>query len=115
MCGLAASLMAAEAIRVPFAQSLDLEDFFEKAKERGYTKQGEMFEAHDLAKLIEEILLCETEVLQGPIDQYRRKILEHLAAGYPFLIPHDADHDHRPVEIVLLLICKNAISDEKER
>ena len=29
MCGLAASLMAAEAIQVPFTQNLDLEDFFE--------------------------------------------------------------------------------------
>jgi len=98
MCGLAASLMAAEAIEVPFAENLDLDDFFEMSKERGYTKQGEMFEAHDLAKLIEEILLCETEVLEGPIDRYRRKILEHLAEGYPFLIPHDADHDHRPTK-----------------
>lgn len=98
MCGLAATLMAAEIIKVPFAHDLDLEDLFEDAKEQGFTKQGEMFRAHDLAKLIERVLMCEAEVLTGPIDNHKEKILSHLAAGYPYLIPHDADHDHRPAK-----------------
>jgi len=96
MCGLAASLMAAEIMKTENHLDLELEDFLECAQNSGFTKQGEMFKAEDLASLAVEMLNVDAETIYGSIDSNYEKIISHLMSGNPWLIPHDADHDHRP-------------------
>lgn len=96
MCGLAASLMAGEIMNSPDFDELELDDFLDVAIDNGFTKQGEMFMAEELAQLAEEMLDCESKVLRGSINEHFVEILSHLMEGHPWVIPHDADHDHRP-------------------
>ena len=59
--------------------------------------QGEMFKAEDLAALAEKMLDVEAKTICGTIDENYQSIICHLMEGHPWLVPHDADHDHRPV------------------
>jgi len=97
MCGLAACIMASDVMKTKDYEYLELDDFLEVAIENNFTKQGEMFQAEHLAELAEMVLKCRTEVLYGNINESYQKIMTHLMDGHPWIVPHDADHDHRPV------------------
>ncbi|XP_070620053.1 actin maturation protease isoform X2 [Erythrolamprus reginae] len=74
-----------------------LERIRQVALERGYTAQGEMFSAADMAKLAEEVFPCRTDLLSGGLQgQNQDRILQHLCAGFPVLIPYDEDYNHEP-------------------
>ena len=59
-----------------------------------------MFKAEDLASLAVKMLNVDAETIYGSIDSNYEKIISHLMSGNPWLVPHDADHDHRPVIIL---------------
>ena len=59
-----------------------------------------MFKAEDLASLAVQMLNVDAETIYGSIDSNYEKIISHLMSGNPWLVPHDADHDHRPVIIL---------------
>ena len=99
MCGLAACIMAGEAMDIPDYSDFELDDFLEAAVDNGFTKQGEMFQAEDLASLADQMLDCKSTVLYGGIDENYQSIIMHLMEGHPWIVPHDADHDHRPVSL----------------
>lgn len=69
--------------------SVSLERLVQVAKERGYTAQGEMFSVADMAKLAQETLDCQAELLCGGLGgPNRERVLQHLITGHPLLIPH---------------------------
>ncbi|XP_062995857.1 actin maturation protease [Elgaria multicarinata webbii] len=94
-CGLVALWMAGALLSLPTAVSL--EKIVQVALERGYTAQGEMFSAADMAKLAEGVFPCKTELLSGGLEgQSQERILRHLCTGFPVLIPYDEDSNHEP-------------------
>ncbi|XP_039366185.1 UPF0692 protein C19orf54 homolog isoform X2 [Mauremys reevesii] len=79
------------------SQDVSLERIVQVALERGYTAQGEMFSAADMARLAEELFQCRAELLSGGLEgENRGKILRHLTAGCPLLLPYDEDSNHEP-------------------
>ncbi|XP_007443152.1 UPF0692 protein C19orf54 homolog [Python bivittatus] len=87
--------MAGAPLSLP--SGVPLERIVQVALQRGYTAQGEMFSAADMAKLAEEVFPCTTQLLSGGLQgQNRERILQHLGAGFPVLIPYDEDYNHEP-------------------
>ncbi|XP_054855674.1 actin maturation protease isoform X2 [Eublepharis macularius] len=87
--------MAGTLLHQPRAASL--EEIIQVALERGYTAQGEMFSAADMAKLAEEVFSCQAELLSGGLEgRNQERLLRHLLAGLPLLIPYDEDSNHEP-------------------
>ncbi|XP_072125836.1 actin maturation protease [Mobula birostris] len=85
-CGLVALWMAGHLLNAP--QPVSLEDIVNCAIEKNYTAQGEMFSGDNMVKLAKEVFACHGEVLSGGLLGINKtRILRHLKAGYPVLIP----------------------------
>lgn len=98
-CGLVALWMAGTLLSTPDTDSVSLERLVQVAMERGYTAQGEMFSVADMAKLAQETLDCQTELLCGGLGGPNRdRALQHLITGHPLLIPYDEDFNHEPCQ-----------------
>lgn len=96
-CGLVALWMAGALLSTP--GSVSLERLVQVAVERGYTAQGEMFSVADMAKLAQETLGCQAELLCGGLGGPNRdRVLQHLISGHPLLIPYDEDFNHEPCQ-----------------
>ncbi|XP_066206129.1 actin maturation protease isoform X1 [Saccopteryx leptura] len=96
-CGLVALWMAGTLLVPP--SGIPLERLIKMATERGYTAQGEMFSVADMGRLAEEVLGCRAELLQGGLGGPNRdRVLQHLVAGHPLLIPYDEDFNHEPCQ-----------------
>ncbi|XP_059135565.1 actin maturation protease isoform X1 [Peromyscus eremicus] len=96
-CGLVALWMAGTLLSTP--DSVSLQRLVQVAMERGYTVQGEMFSVADMAKLAQETLDCEAELLCGGLGGPNRdRVLQHLITGHPLLIPYDEDFNHEPCQ-----------------
>ncbi|XP_023669481.2 actin maturation protease isoform X2 [Paramormyrops kingsleyae] len=94
-CGLVALWMAAQLLQ-PSAD-LSMENIVKTAMNQGYTAQGEIFSAHHMALLAEEVIGCWAERLTGGMGGANFcHILKHLADGQPILIPYDEDFNHEP-------------------
>ncbi|XP_029301584.1 actin maturation protease [Cottoperca gobio] len=95
-CGLVALWMSAH-LRQP--QSVDLEAVVQMALSRGYTAQGEMFSADNMALLAEEVCDCKAELLSGGLSgNNAATIIAHLWGRQPVLIPYDEDYNHEPCQ-----------------
>ncbi|CAL8350000.1 unnamed protein product [Arctogadus glacialis] len=96
-CGLVALWMAAH-LRQP-ARPVAMETIVETALKRGYTAQGEMFSARDMALLAGEVCGCRADLLTGGMGGANAAaIVAHLRAGKPVLIPYDEDFNHEPCQ-----------------
>uniref|UniRef100_A0A3Q1IQB7 Actin maturation protease n=1 Tax=Anabas testudineus TaxID=64144 RepID=A0A3Q1IQB7_ANATE len=96
-CGLVALWMAAN-LQQP-QLSIDMETVAETALSRGYTAQGEMFSAKNMALLAEEICGCKAELLSGGLNgDNATTISTHLWGRQPVLIPYDEDYNHEPCQ-----------------
>ncbi|KAK2847288.1 hypothetical protein Q5P01_010287 [Channa striata] len=96
-CGLVALWMAAH-LRQP-QMSIDMETVVQTALDRGYTAQGEMFSAKNMAQLAEEICGCKAELLSGGLNSNNAAaIIGHLWGRQPVLIPYDEDYNHEPCQ-----------------
>ncbi|XP_061072744.1 actin maturation protease isoform X2 [Conger conger] len=94
-CGLVALWMAAHLLQHPLAMTM--ESVVHTAMQRGYTAQGEVFSARDMALLAEEVCGCHAEHLSGGMGgDNSSRIVRHLSAGLPVLIPYDEDFNHEP-------------------
>ncbi|XP_043120001.1 UPF0692 protein C19orf54 homolog isoform X2 [Puntigrus tetrazona] len=94
-CGLVALWMAAHLLQPP--KTVSLETLVQTAKDKGFTEQGEMFSASDMARLAEDVCGCRVQRLSGGMmGENTSVVLEHLAAGQPILIPYDEDFNHEP-------------------
>ncbi|XP_070987928.1 actin maturation protease isoform X3 [Oncorhynchus clarkii lewisi] len=96
-CGLVALWMAGHLLQPPL--SVSMEAVVQTAMDRGYTAQGEMFSASDMAMLAEEVCGCRAELLSGGMSgDNSTAVLKHLADGQPVLIPYDEDFNHEPCQ-----------------
>ncbi|KAI2653656.1 hypothetical protein H4Q32_013974 [Labeo rohita] len=94
-CGLVALWMATHLLQPP--KTVMLETLVQMAKDNGYTEQGEMFSASDMAKLAEEVCGCRVQRLSGGMmGENTAVILKHLAGRQPVLVPYDEDFNHEP-------------------
>lgn len=94
-CGLVALWIAAQ-LQQP-QLNLDMATVVQTAINRAYTAQGEMFSAHDMALLAEEVCCCKAELLSGGLrGDNARSIIKHLWSQQPVLIPYDEDFNHEP-------------------
>ncbi|XP_064359171.1 actin maturation protease [Dromaius novaehollandiae] len=94
-CGLVALWMAAALLEPP--REVSLEQIVQAARDRAFTAQGEMFSAAAMAALAQELFPCRAELLAGGLDgENRPRVLRHLAAGRPLLVPYDEDSNHEP-------------------
>ncbi|XP_041668788.1 UPF0692 protein C19orf54 homolog [Cheilinus undulatus] len=96
-CGLVALWMSAQ-LRQP-QLSVDMETVVQTALSRGYTAQGEMFSADNMALLAEEVCSCKADLLSGGLSgDNAETIITHLWGGQPVLIPYDEDYNHEPCQ-----------------
>ncbi|KAM8902829.1 actin maturation protease isoform 2-T2 [Spinachia spinachia] len=94
-CGLVALWMSTH-LREP-QLCVDMETVVQTALSRGYTAQGEMFSADDMALLAEEVCGCKAELLSGGIKgDNAAAVITHLWGRQPVLIPYDEDYNHEP-------------------
>ncbi|TWW77170.1 hypothetical protein D4764_12G0005600 [Takifugu flavidus] len=114
-CGLVALWMSAH-LRQP-QLSIEMETIVQTAVTRGYTAQGEMFSAGDMALLAEEVCDCRVQLLSGGLSgNNAAAIVTHL---------YDEDFNHEPCRRgghrahwavasgVLLGLEKGSLSDER--
>ncbi|XP_028274743.1 actin maturation protease isoform X1 [Parambassis ranga] len=96
-CGLVALWMATHLLQPQL--SVDMEAVIQTAVSRGYTAQGEMFSAANMALLAEEVCGCRAELLSGGLsgDNYTA-VIAHLWGRQPVLIPYDEDYNHEPCQ-----------------
>ncbi|XP_072163084.1 actin maturation protease-like [Diadema setosum] len=92
-CGLVALSMAAIMLGLP---GKTLAAILEAAKNRDFTRQGEMFSAKNTLTLAQEELEMTGRLLSGDLMSNTLQILTHLAKSLPVLIPYDADYNHEP-------------------
>ncbi|CAJ0952346.1 unnamed protein product, partial [Ranitomeya imitator] len=96
-CGLVALWMAGGILSNNKEVTLDY--IVQVATSRGYTVHGEMFSADNMSRLAEEVFGCHCELLTGGMEgENRERILGHLTAGLPVLIPYDEDFNHEPCQ-----------------
>ncbi|MCJ8733136.1 hypothetical protein PDJAM_G00219650 [Pangasius djambal] len=94
-CGLVALWMAAHLVKP--AMTISMENIMQMAVNKGYTAQGEMFSASDMALLAEEVCGFRVQRLSGGMTgDNAALILKHLTDGQPVLIPYDEDFNHEP-------------------
>ncbi|KAF0030394.1 hypothetical protein F2P81_017125 [Scophthalmus maximus] len=86
-CGLVALWMAAH-LRQP-QLSVDMEAVVQTALSRGYTAQGEMFSANNMALLAEEVCGCKAKLLSGGLSgNNAATVITHLWGRQPVLVPY---------------------------
>ncbi|GIY32216.1 UPF0692 protein C19orf54 homolog [Caerostris darwini] len=88
-CGIVALSMASQF----FNRIVSPSEILIAAKALNFTKSGEMFSAYNMAKLASSLISCEASVINN-LSPY--EILNHIADGWPVLIPYDADKNHEP-------------------
>ncbi|XP_061538630.1 actin maturation protease [Phycodurus eques] len=94
-CGLVALWMAAHLLQ----PSVDMDAVVQAALGRGFTAQGEMFSARNMALLAEEVCGCKAELLSGGLSgNNATKLVAHLWSRQPVLIPYDEDYNHEPCQ-----------------
>lgn len=94
-CGLVALWMAAQLCQPQI--NVEMDTVTQTAVDRGYTAQGEMFSAQNMALLAEEVSCCKAELLSGGLrDENAASIIKHLWDRQPVLIPYDEDFNHAP-------------------
>lgn len=100
MCGLVAMTMASELLE-PFSSqeartNTHPERILEFAKQRGFTKHGEMFSTEYMKTIFQEHLAMRADILQiRSLSEI--KLLELLlSTTQTILVPYDADKNHTP-------------------
>ncbi|XP_069390440.1 actin maturation protease isoform X2 [Paralichthys olivaceus] len=79
--------------------SVNMETVVQTALSRGYTAQGEMFSANNMALLAEEACRCKAELLSGGLSgDNAAAVVTHLWGRQPVLVPYDEDYNHEPCQ-----------------
>ena len=91
-CGLVALCMGYQYL---FDEESNVEEVFKKAKQRGFTCQGEMFSCENMGKLWSELTNCAYYIVENVRNQ-KDLLVQVLFAGNPVLVPYDRDHNNEP-------------------
>lgn len=103
-CGLSALCMARDLVQRhtgedtsthPAKQEQQLDSLLKLAQLRGFSHQGEMYSAENLAKLGKEFFGLECYVISNGFEDSNFVISEVLS-GSAVLVPYDADKNHEP-------------------
>jgi len=89
------ALMMCQSLVSTHGPELTQNDWYELAKDLGFTKTGEMFSVENMAKLANRVLSVETEIKVNLKDKMIELVM-HLAKGLPVLVPYDSDANHEP-------------------
>lgn len=104
-CGLSALSMAAELLQkqdndgaiCPMEETQELDNLLKMAQARGFSYQGEMYSAENLAKLAKEFYGFEYLVTRTAFeDTSNNFVISEVLKGNAVLIPYDADKNHEP-------------------
>ncbi len=105
-CGLSAVSMAAELLRTQRSDKTtlsikqekyeeELDNLLTMARSKGFSLQGEMYSAENLAQLAQEFFGLGCRVISdGFVD--RHFVISELLKGSAVLVPYDADRNHKP-------------------
>ncbi|XP_062860957.1 actin maturation protease [Trichomycterus rosablanca] len=94
-CGLVALWMASHLLKP--TMTISMKQIIQTSLDKGFTAQGEMFSASDMAQLAQEVCGCRVQRLSGGMTGDNVPlILKHLTDGQPILIPYDEDFNHEP-------------------
>lgn len=91
-CGIVALAMAAQML----SKETTASHVLQTSQNLGFSLQGELFSAYNLAKLAEETLNCTSEVLDMRDSESKGSLLRHLANSHPVLVPYDGDGNNAP-------------------
>lgn len=75
----------------------DVDGLLALARNRGFSEQGEMYCAENLAMLAKEYYGVQACVQYKGLDEHEN-VLNHLVKGLPILVPYDADKNHQPCQ-----------------
>lgn len=94
-CGLAALCMG---LNFLYRSDFKLCDVLAAARDRGFTKQGEMFSAVNLLALAQHLVPCSGSLIGKDCDVGRKAdiILTELGQENVILMPYDKDNNHEP-------------------
>lgn len=73
----------------------ELDSLLSMARSKGFSLQGEMYSAENLAQLAKEFYGLECRVISDGFADHRYVISE-LLKGSALLVPYDADKNHKP-------------------
>lgn len=109
MCGLVGIAMAGQLLqgrerKVTAEDALDMEgklhpeNILSYAKQEGLTKQGEMFSAHTMNKIVTDHLHWQAKVLDIASEEWslEEMLIDILLGQTAVLVPYDADRNHSP-------------------
>ena len=103
-CGLSALSMAEDLFKkqkgyntttLPAQQEQELNSLLTLAQQKGFSRQGEMYSAENLAKLAKEFYALESLVISDGFEDDNFVVSEVLK-GSAVLVPYDADKNHEP-------------------
>lgn len=105
-CGLSALSIAVELLKkhqgdgtttLPVDQEQELDSLLKMAQLKGFSCQGEMYSAENLAKLAKEFYGLECLVTS---DGFRDDnfVISEVLKGSAVLVPYDADKNHEPCQ-----------------
>lgn len=92
ICGLVALSIASQLVN---SRVVPPDHLLTCAKERGYSKQGEMFSAQNLLELAKSELYCTGKLLNASCISVR-ELLTFITESKAIVVPYDADKDHSP-------------------
>mmetsp|Transcript_8727 Transcript_8727/g.14304 ORF Transcript_8727/g.14304 Transcript_8727/m.14304 type:complete len:230 (-) Transcript_8727:84-773(-) len=90
-CGLVALHLVSTFVRRN--TTCEVENMLEIAREKGFSKQGELFSCECIASLAREQCGLGVDIWQ---DWRPVQVITHLGRGLPLLIPYDADFNYEP-------------------
>ncbi|CAH1792693.1 unnamed protein product [Owenia fusiformis] len=91
-CGLIAVAMAMHQLEI--RPNVTVDEIFSRAKELGFTNNGEMYSVRDMVSLVRD-LGAEAKMSSNMKDSMEL-FCEHLKQGGAILVPYDSDRNHEP-------------------
>lgn len=92
ICGLVALSIASQLLN---SRVVPPDHLLTCAKEKGYSKQGEMFSAQNLLELAKSELCCTGTLLNASCVSVN-ELLTFITESNAIVVPYDADKDHSP-------------------
>ena len=76
-------------------QALTVDEALKVARDKQFSSYGEMFSARQMQQLSEELINARV-ILMYNLAENKPLVIDHLAKGWPLLVPYDSDANHEP-------------------